>query len=134
MGSTALVEAAKSIRDWSIKGMTAEEHDSFLAPPADGSAIGQSVSAVKAAGSPSVQGRKLLSTYTKQVDRLKAQTDALDKLLSHESASAEKQAKYMRDQVVPAMAKLRETGDKIEVLTPHKTWPMPTYREMLFVK
>lgn len=85
-------------------------------------------------GSPSVQGRKLLSTYTKQVDRLKAQTDALDKLLSHQSASAERRAKYMRDQVVPAMAKLRETGDKIEVLTPHETRPMPTYREMLFVK
>jgi glutamine synthetase len=97
-------------------------------------AIGQSVSAVKAAGGSSVQGRKLLSTYTKLVDRFKAQTDTLDKLLSHENPSAEKHAKYMRDQIVPAMAKLRETGDKIEVLTPHENWPMPTYREMLFVK
>ena len=96
--------------------------------------IGQSVSAVKAAGGSSVQGRKLLSTYTKLVDRFKVQTDTLDKLLSHESPSAEKHAKYMRDQIVPAMAKLRETGDKIEVLTPHENWPMPTYREMLFVK
>jgi glutamine synthetase len=96
--------------------------------------IGQSVVAVKAAGSPSVQGRKLLSAYTKLVDRFKAQTDALYKLLSHKSPSAERHAKYMRDQVVPAMNKLRETGDKIEVLTPHETWPMPTYREMLFVK
>jgi glutamine synthetase len=96
--------------------------------------IGQSVLAVKVAGSPSVQGRKLLSTYTKLVDRFKAQTDVLDKLLDHESPSAERHAKYMRDQVIPAMNKLRETGDKIEVLTPHETWPMPTYREMLFVK
>jgi glutamine synthetase type III len=32
------------------------------------------------------------------------------------------------------MAKLRETGDEIEVLTPHAIWPLPTYREMLFVK
>jgi len=40
----------------------------------------------------------------------------------------------MRDKVVPAMAKLRETGDSIEVLTPHSLWPLPTYREMLFVK
>jgi glutamine synthetase len=96
--------------------------------------IGQSVSAVKSAGSPSVQGRKLLATYTKLVDRFKAQTDTLDKLLGHESASSERQAKYMRDHVVPAMDKLRETGDKIEVITPHENWPMPTYREMLFVK
>ena len=40
----------------------------------------------------------------------------------------------MRDKVVPAMAKLRETGDAIETLTPHGLWPLPTYREMLFVK
>jgi glutamine synthetase len=40
----------------------------------------------------------------------------------------------MRDKIVPAMAKLRTTGDEIEVLTPHAIWPLPTYREMLFVK
>ena len=40
----------------------------------------------------------------------------------------------MRDEVVPAMAKLREIGDQIEVLAPHKIWPLPTYREMRFVK
>jgi glutamine synthetase len=55
-------------------------------------------------------------------------------LLEHGGGSAEKHAKYMRDKVVPAMAKLREVGDEIEVLTPHEIWPLPTYREMLFVK
>ena len=96
--------------------------------------IAQSVSAAKSAGSPSVQGRKLLGVYTKLVDRFKAQTDVLESLLDHSSSSAEKHAKYMRDKIVPAMAKLRDVGDRIEVLTPHETWPMPTYREMLFVK
>ena len=37
--------------------------------------IGQSVAAVKAGGGKSVQGKKLLGTYTKLVDRFKAQTD-----------------------------------------------------------
>jgi glutamine synthetase type III len=32
------------------------------------------------------------------------------------------------------MAALRETGDEIEVVVPHALWPLPTYREMLFVK
>jgi glutamine synthetase len=97
--------------------------------------IGQSVAAVKAAGGTSVQGKKLLATYTKLVDRFKTQTDTLAGLLDdHNGASAEKHAKYMRDKVVPAMAKLRELGDEIEVLTPHELWPLPTYREMLFVK
>ncbi len=40
----------------------------------------------------------------------------------------------MRDTIVPAMAKLREIGDQIEGIVPHGAWPLPTYREMLFVK
>jgi glutamine synthetase len=96
--------------------------------------IGQSVAAVRAGGGRSAQGKKLLGEYTKLVDKFKAQTDALAKALDHSGASAEKHAKYMRDKVVPAMAKLREIGDEIEVLTPHQIWPLPTYREMLFVK
>jgi glutamine synthetase len=96
--------------------------------------VGQSVAAVKAGGGTSVQGKKLLTAYTKLVDKFKVQTDALSGLLEHSGGSAEKHAKYMRDKIVPAMAKLREVGDEIEVLTPHEIWPLPTYREMLFVK
>jgi glutamine synthetase len=96
--------------------------------------IGQSVASVKAGGGRSAQGKKLLGTYTKLVDKFKIQTDALAGALDHNGGSAEKHAKYMRDKVVPAMAKLREIGDQIEELTPHEIWPLPTYREMLFVK
>ena len=96
--------------------------------------IGQSVAAVKAGGGRSTQGKKLLADYTKLVDKFKAQTDILAKALDHSGGSAEKHAKYMRDKIVPAMAKLRDVGDEIEVLTPHEIWPLPTYREMLFVK
>jgi glutamine synthetase len=96
--------------------------------------IGQSVAAVKAGGGRSAQGKKLLGDYTKLVDKFKVQTDVLTKALDHNGGSAEKHAKYMRDKIVPAMAKLRDIGDEIEVLTPHEIWPLPTYREMLFVK
>ena len=96
--------------------------------------VAQSVSAVRSAGGTSVQGKKLLAKYIKLVDRLKVQTDALDTLLAHSTPSAEKHAKYMRDKVLPAMTKLREVGDELELLTPHGLWPLPTYREMLFVK
>jgi len=88
-----------------------------------------------ARGGTSVQGKKLLSKYVKLADQFKVQADVLAAALeNHGSGSAEKHAKYMRDKIVPAMAKLREIGDQIEVLTPHEIWPLPTYREMLFVK
>ena len=97
--------------------------------------LGQSMAAVKAGGGASVQGKKLLVQYTKLADRFKVQSDILCNLLDHHNGgTAEKHAKYMRDKVVPAMEKLREIGDAIEVLTPHGVWPLPTYREMLFIK
>src|SRR5262245_18235884 len=97
--------------------------------------IGQSVTAVKQAGGLTTQGKKLLAKYTKLVDQFKVQADALAAALDHKSnGSSEKHAKFMRDKVVPAMAKLRTLGDAIEVITPHEIWPLPTYREMLFVK
>jgi len=96
--------------------------------------IAQSVGAVRAVGAASVQAEKLLTIYTGLVDRLKTDADALAALLEHESGGAEAHAAYMRDTIVPAMTALREAGDAIEVLTPHDLWPLPTYREMLFVK
>jgi len=96
--------------------------------------VAQSVAAVKAAGGKSVEGKKLLASYAKLVDKFKAQADTLGGLLAHGGGSAEKHAKFMRDKVVPAMAKLRDLGDQIELATPHEIWPLPTYREMLFVK
>ncbi|MGE0394486.1 MAG: glutamine synthetase III, partial [Vicinamibacterales bacterium] len=96
--------------------------------------VAQSVAAVRSAGGSSVQGKKLLATYAKLTDRLKVATDALDAALAHSAPAADKHAKYMRDKVIPLMNKLREVGDEIELLTPHALWPLPTYREMLFVK
>ena len=96
--------------------------------------VALSVGAVRAVGATSVQAEKLLMAYTELVDHLKAESDTLARLLEHDSGGAEAHAAYMRDSVVPAMTALREVGDAIEVLTPHDLWPLPTYREMLFVK
>jgi glutamine synthetase len=96
--------------------------------------VGESVAAAKAAGAASKEGKKLLDRIVKLIDQFRAQTDKLADSLDHASASTEKHAKYMRDTVVPAMATLRELGDQIELVVPHQLWPLPTYREMLFIK
>jgi glutamine synthetase len=96
--------------------------------------VAESVAAVKAAGGTTREGKKLLDRVTKLVDQFKQQTDALAASLDHSSSSTERHAKYTRDTVVPKMAELREIGDSIELLIPHEIWPLPTYREMLFIK
>jgi glutamine synthetase len=96
--------------------------------------VAQSVASVKAAGSKSVEGKKSLDVLTRLVDEFKRRSDKLEKALDHESASTEKHARHFRDGVIPAMASLREIGDQIEGIIPHETWPLATYREMLFIK
>jgi glutamine synthetase len=96
--------------------------------------LAQSVAAGKAAGVVSAETKKLLTVFTKTIDALRKNTDKLAHALDHSGSSTEKHAKYMRDTVVPAMAALREVGDKIETTVPSNQWPLPSYREMLFIK
>jgi glutamine synthetase len=97
--------------------------------------VAQSVAAVKAAGSRSVEGKKTLDRLTKLTDDFKRRADKLQHALEHEgNGSAETHAKHFRDVVIPAMGALREAGDELELMIPHETWPLATYREMLFIK
>jgi glutamine synthetase len=43
-------------------------------------------------------------------------------------------AYHMRDNIVPAMAAVRVVVDQLERLLPDSEWPLPKYRDMLFVK
>jgi glutamine synthetase len=97
--------------------------------------LAQSVSAVKAAGSSAKETKKTLDRIIKLIDESKSSVDHLQELLEHESnGDAVKHAKYFRDKVVPAMATLREAADGLETIVPQDLWPLPTYREMLFIK
>ncbi len=97
-------------------------------------AVAASVVAVKQAGAASREGKKLLAKMVKTVDQFRVQTELLEQALEHSTPSLEKHAKYMRDKIVPAMVRLRDLGDALELMVPHTTWPLPTYREMLFIK
>jgi glutamine synthetase len=96
--------------------------------------VADSVAATKLAGVTSKEGGKHLTRLVGLVDRFRALTESLATALDHGSPSAEKHARYMRDKIVPAMGALREVGDQLELVIPHELYPLPTYREMLFVK
>ena len=40
----------------------------------------------------------------------------------------------MQTKVIPAMRSVRDACDALERVVPADLWPLPTYREMLFVK
>lgn len=45
-----------------------------------------------------------------------------------------KRAEFMRDTVIPAIASVRETADKLEKVVADDLWPLPKYSEILFIK
>jgi glutamine synthetase len=96
--------------------------------------VGESVAAARAGGVQSKEGTKHLARIVGLVDKFRAQTEKLTAELEHAGGSAEQHAKYMRDTIVRSMATLRDLGDQLEVVIPHEIYPLPTYREMLFVK
>jgi glutamine synthetase len=65
-------------------------------------------------------------------------SDALAKLVEQNAElggdEVPSKARHMRDNIVPAMAAVREVSDRLEKVIPDDFWPLPTYREMLFVK
>ena len=97
--------------------------------------VAESVAAVKAAGGRSVEGRKTLDRLIKLIDDFGRRTAKLQHALEREpEGDAFRHARHVRDAVIPAMESLRETGDELELMMPHETWPLATYREMLFIK
>jgi glutamine synthetase len=97
--------------------------------------LAQTVTSVKAAGAAAKETRNALDHVCRLTDECKVRVDHLQQLLEHEGdGDAVKHARYFRDKVVPAMAALREAGDSLETIVPHDVWPLPTYREMLFMK
>ena len=97
--------------------------------------VAESVAAVKAAGSVAKEAKRGLEKLVALTEGCRLRVDRLQNLLEHEgNGDAEKHARYFRDKVVPTMVGLREVGDALECIVPHDVWPLPTYREMLFVR
>lgn len=62
------------------------------------------------------------------LDALRMQNDELG------GDSVKEKAHHMRDHVVPAMMAVRTAADNLERVVAQHHWPLPGYREMLFVK
>jgi len=69
------------------------------------------------------------------IDELSAALDELD-AQNAELGGDEVSSKviHMRNNVIPAMNAVREVADRMEKAIPDDLWPIPTYRDMLFVK
>ncbi|MFN7672199.1 MAG: glutamine synthetase III [Planctomycetota bacterium] len=99
--------------------------------------VAQSVAAAKSAGMKIKAQEKrlkelcgLVDAFVEAIDDLKAEFEHAE---AHDAAP-DKHAKTYRDKVVPAMGKLRVLADQLETMVDDAEWPLPKYREILFLQ
>ncbi|MBX3461662.1 MAG: glutamine synthetase III [Planctomycetes bacterium] len=100
-------------------------------------AVAQSVQAAKACGiDVKVQEKRLRELSA----RIEAFVGAIDDLTTqfeqaeHHAGAPADHARTYRDKVVPAMGRLREVADGLETMVDDADWPLPKYREILFLQ
>jgi glutamine synthetase len=97
--------------------------------------VGESIAAAKAAGAAQPAGLETFGTLVSSINDLQRSISALEKAAGHHGdGDPYAHAKHMREAVFPALNNLRTTADKLETIVADDLWPLPTYREMLFIK
>jgi len=98
--------------------------------------VGESIAAAKAAGASTPAGVETFGTLISAINDLQLHINKLEKAQSHhaDGSDAYGHAKHMREHVFPALNNVRTAADKLETLVADDLWPLPTYREMLFIK
>ncbi len=96
--------------------------------------VAEAIAATEAAGRQCEHETQLLDEIVALVSELREGISNLEKCLAHEHKSVESHGAAIRDEVVPTMATLRASCDRLEMIVADDLWPLPTYREMLFIK
>ena len=82
-----------------------------------------------------VKGAKAeLVSFAATVDAFRKAIDKLDKADDKKDEDPVKQARYIVGTIIPLMTECRTHGDRLETYVAADLWPLPSYREMLFIR
>ncbi|NDH06647.1 glutamine synthetase type III, partial [bacterium] len=97
--------------------------------------VANSVNATKAAGVDNSAQLEILKNLTSTITDFQKALGHLEKALGeHPSGDEHAHATHARDHILGNIVKLRAISDKLETMVADDHWPLPTYREMLFIK
>jgi glutamine synthetase len=96
--------------------------------------IANAVAATESAGVKAKETYTALGEFVNLVSRFQEAVGTLEKVVGHHDEDPVRHSAWMRDKVKPAMAQLRAYGDALEAQVSADLWPLPTYREILFLK
>src|SRR5690606_22085566 len=96
--------------------------------------LAETVTATENVGVDTEQTLEALVRFAEQAGEGRKALLALEEVLLHEGEDILKHAQHIRNKVIPAMQQLRSTCDTLEMYIAADLWPLPTYRELLFLK
>ncbi len=96
--------------------------------------LAEAIAAAEAAGVDVDSQRTALERYVGLVSAMTEATATLMAALEHHADDPFKHAKQVKEEVKPAMSALRSAVDALEGEVSDDLWPVPTYRDILFVK
>ena len=94
----------------------------------------ETVSVSEDAGVDVKAAKKELVEFAATVDAFRAAIDRLDKADDKKDQDPVKQSKYIVNTICPIMEECRTHGDRLETYIAADLWPLPSYREMLFIR
>ena len=94
----------------------------------------EAIAATKAAGVDCADTTVALRSFVELVTRLRNATTAVERASTHHDADPIRHAAQISRELKPAMAELRIVVDALETLVAADLWPLPTYRDLLFLK
>ncbi len=96
--------------------------------------VAETVAATKAAGVDAGDSAAVLREFVVLVAEFRKRTGEVERVAAHHDADPGKHAAHLNRELKPAMARLRDTGDALEAQVAAALWPMPNYRDLLFLK
>lgn len=121
---------AKTLRDLAINQIIPAALDYM-------NKLSENIQGLKAAGiSASKVQKEILANLNEHIQKIYEGTAKLEKALeaAHKSKSVSEEAKYYCDKVKPIFDAIRVDIDALEVIIDDNLWPLPKYREILFIR
>jgi glutamine synthetase len=96
--------------------------------------LAETLEATEDTGVKDARLKKSLAEYVGLVGDFAGSLDAVEKINAEHDADPMKHARHIKTRLRPAMAEIRKYADALEQVIAAELWPLPTYRDLLFLK
>lgn len=121
-----------------IEGETAQHMAQTMILPAAARYLSELLETADRASEVGIKSEGVMTTARRVNELVDQLTAAIDVLAEQNQElggdDVVSKAEHMRANIIPAMTAVRDAADRLERVVPDDQWPVPTYRDMLFVK